>query len=84
VADILHEDCTCDDFLSYTLVWVGGVFVSMVYRSIPVLCRIRSLSMDILGCYDSASVALSIAQTVVCDVVVQLLASLLPSRLICI
>jgi hypothetical protein len=80
--DILHEKYSCDDFLSlarHTLVWVGeGVFVSMVYRE---AFRYRGYEvvfrMDILGCYDNVRVWCSpSAQTesIVCDVVVQLLA----------
>jgi hypothetical protein len=83
VADILHEDCICDDFLSlarHTLVWVGeGVFISMVYREAFQCCAGYevALRMDILGCYDNVRVWRSPSaqtETVVCDVVVQLLA----------
>jgi hypothetical protein len=83
VADILHENCTCDDFLSlarHTLVWVGdGVFVSMVYREAFRCCAGYevALRMDILGCYDNVRVwrsPSSQTETVVCDIIVQLLA----------
>jgi hypothetical protein len=83
VTDILqHAKCT-DDLLSlarHTLVWVGeGVFVSMVYREAFRCCAGYevALRIDILGCYDNVRVWRSpSAQTesVVCDVVVQLLA----------
>jgi hypothetical protein len=62
VADILHENYTCDDFLSlarYTLLWVGEwVYVSMLYRE---AFRYHAgyevaLRMDILGCYDNVRV----------------------------
>ena len=83
VADILHENCSDDDFLSLardTLVWVGeGVFVSMVYREAFRCCAGYevALRMDILGCYDNVRVwctPSAQAEIVVCDVVVQLLA----------
>jgi hypothetical protein len=75
----LHEDCTCDDFRCHTLVGRRGVLslYRCTVRSIPVLCRILValawISWVVTIC---ASVALSIAQTetVVCDVVLQLLA----------
>jgi hypothetical protein len=82
-AEILNENYTCEEFLSlarHTLVWVGeGVFVSMVYRE---AFRYRAgyevaLRMDIMGCYDNVRVWRSPSaqtETIVCDVVVQLLA----------
>lgn len=82
VADILNEKCTSNDFLSlarHTLVWVAeGVFVSMVYREAFRCCAGYdvALRMDILGSYDNLRVWRSPSaqtDTIVCDVVVQLL-----------
>jgi hypothetical protein len=83
VADILHENCACDDLLSlarHTLVWLGeGVFISMVYREAfrYIAGYEVALRMDILDCWGYLRVWRSRSaqtETNVCDVVVQLLA----------
>jgi hypothetical protein len=82
-ADILHENCACDDFLSlarHTLVWLGeGVFGSMVYREAfrYIAGYEVALRIDVLGCSGKLRVWRSQSaqtETNVCDVVVQLLA----------